>query len=757
MVLMLQHLLASEILKPTSFFYNQCACVLMIASGQLRFVDVPKHFPMLQGFAETIMFHGHRLALDMCRGGEISPRLPTTQYLLPEQARSFLDSMNIYLPSPRSVVAHRDAVLYDSDIKTTGLLAFLLACGDSRAPKVELTSNGKVRSRVFLGSMKEDGLAIVPSLGVRGDQLFGLRQPLSVSDIQSLHDGLEAAGSPAERMAVFMTARALIAKREYSTEANAILASSFDGRVQLPVGTYYTSAKGAWTSVAERLRCSLPRLLVCEKCLHSLADSGQVAVTPSVCDKYCAACCSQRAVCSRCENRHQSVWPQERQCSSCCQSGETCTSFLPVIIAADSLSKQQTFRGQLEDHMKKVWMSMAGEAAVPPSETFPPVLISGCSDAAHDAKLLRNQAFNWWLYVNGHLVCIPMLLPLSTEEVHTDFSLRRDVFEFKDMQSLDTLDALCDPQLRIPAGYMVRTLCPETDRRWLSNMQDSIGTLLSIHDTHHPGWYYVTDRDPRSGRVSIKAVKLHCPADIVRVYQSTSSASTDTSTDIHSQQSSSTTPLLCAISTCSKFIVAGFTDGQISWGCIAVQASQLHFQSLIPSDLVRQSISSIPEVSLERIRHLALIVPQGMASTAGEYPGHLYCLLSVVNAALPGEPSASAVDNPFICVRFPVAVQAKKRLAGRWTWALIFLPGSGLPYQVHTPLPRMADSEVFVLYKESRMGKIQVSSSDCWMTVNRSPFWRMSHRLGSRLPCSLERHWTGRCRNRFSTAQLVNP
>ena len=404
--------------------------------------------------------------------------------------------------SRKTVMQHHSPTSYVSGINTADLYSFITTA--------EAFVSGTDGSLVIPGSIKEDGLSIAPSLIAKDDKIYGLRLPLLVHldgmiVTDSEHHSLSHANTTdTEKVIDFVKDIG-----GFVTDASEIFISSLRGNVQRSVGTNYTARKGDWESVRTHHNNTCKALMTCGTCLQSLlrASVNQVPVHqsasdwPKICDRFCEQCASTRTVCPPCllkgHTHHQTA---QRRCSACTDAGLQCIAFIPVLSAGDSVSKQQSFRQHLNSSTSRVIGGLSS------SDALIPIPVVGISDACHDAKLLRNAACSWWVFLEEHLVTIRLLAifigdPSVSEPLR---NLSKETMRMRDMMNLRSLNDVAGLANHLPQGYMLVAAVPELQTFWESNqpgLSIDIGHTITLCDffAHSPlgsQWLLLTRLDP---------------------------------------------------------------------------------------------------------------------------------------------------------------------------------------------------------------------------------------------------------------------
>ena len=604
-VALLQDALDNNFIKEDHILFQCMSSLLLRAYNIITPQQATAEFYPLMDFAETILFTSGELGLNILRG---LPGSQANRGIARDGPAEYMSRTILPLPGERAIRDQRDLGLFCSGMKTTGMANLLLLCMKGDAPSIEYSAEAGIQSAdphstvvppqsiTFIGTIKQDGFTVAPALTVHDGQILGLREPLTLEDIQPLlvsyHSARGNGPSPTNTQAILdieQRIRILLDQKGYVTDAVETLACTLDGRINLALATEFTSSKGSWGEVLQYHNKLLPALMTCLGCLEIMIKDGQVNVLAggshdcvSFCDKFCPACSTQRAVCESCQQLgHKEFQPTKRQCSKCADAGSTCVAFYPLISVGDSLSKQQTMRTNLTP---AVMAAVAKQQSVKPP--FLPLYQFSVSDPPHDAKLLRNHAFWWWLYLDGHLVTIRVLV-LLLEEGHAGLkTLSRSVLRCKDMQDLETLNRLCDSKVVLPDGYMVKTLVPEFDTYWVDNQEGAVVAPLQLEETHLPSWYIILDVDSTSTtpkRSILRAMRLHSPVSVFTVWTSDTlpSSPPDSGTSSFSGAVPGSRELVLSMSLSNSLIVLSTSFGRVFWAGVVTPPGKLKINTLL--------------------------------------------------------------------------------------------------------------------------------------------------------------------------------
>ena len=277
---------------------------------------------------------------------------------------------------------------------------------------------------------------------------------------------------------------------KFNTQALEVHLTSMDDKVSRPVAVFYGGTQGGW-QVVEDLHQRLSVIEVCESCLLEKQIEE--------CSYKCAHCWNSKAVCEECRQAGFKEWhPAARPCSSCHERKQDCFRLLQLGWCSDCESRQKAF-------MERLF------SLYPETFQFP------MPDPAHNVKSVRSSVFWYWLYLDGRLFNLRIILsirrdsnPLVSSPLKTAVSLK--ALKNKDRMSVETALEVFSPEIQklLPKEDVVVTIVPEIYTFWRQNRPGTVICPVDVVIHQQTGTVFFTDHRGQQ----VMMCDLHCPASV---------------------------------------------------------------------------------------------------------------------------------------------------------------------------------------------------------------------------------------------------
>ena len=458
-------------------------------------------YPTLDTFQQILRHRGGPAVNNMLLGPGLSGMDPAEHnFSAVLTADEFFQLYNVYGQREQGVI-NQSRLFLEQGIVLPDLLRTLSVMDHIGALAVK-----QPLSSVTLVTLLSDGMAISPSM-----ELDEARLVL----VGSTHGPLGCAqlADKEARAAKCQSLNTSMLEYHVATLATDEHSRQFD----MPIACYGCGSGGGLAVAKARHEDLMPGLKACTRCVEKAIETGAPVVCTITCPwKACTLATNGAGViCERCrEVGVTSANPIQRPCEQCIlllskgpeQGGLSggqcvCKRLHPLFLASDCESRE---------------MSLMKWLAEMPGQPF------SAPDAVHLLKSVRGGVFWWWCILDGHLVCLRLLMVLRrSADAHMHAAMMKAVraatLRNRDKMSFETvLDLLSFSLLEaLPAkAPVVVTLFPET---WTKLVRDcppsAVGSLWA--SCAHPSGsaIFVTDVAKRA----VFMVELHCPVRLTLV------------------------------------------------------------------------------------------------------------------------------------------------------------------------------------------------------------------------------------------------
>ena len=348
-------------------------------------------------FFSSLEAHGGQKVCNLLRGpGKVDKQYDENKPMM---------SLNIPLPTKTTRQRRKQPSLKSNGVIGKNLETFMNLC-QATPPIVTST-----QVRVVPICLARDAMAIKPSgdLDLSSNLIVGLAKPI---DLQFVKDNPYPEPD--------------IIRENLYTEAGAIIASTLDNKASLHIAhdflLHRTSGDDVYNTVSNTVK-------IAQCCLDCFKRTNcqSVTVTDLTCKtEECQICLDIEAVCDRCSESYDTIYPQLRPCLQCLATNTQCKKLAVLGLSMDCESNNA--------HAMRIISSSHDNSEVPHM-----ALVNCLPDAVHAGKKLYRASANWWLFIGGYRVNNCMIRSLRQFERSLGDNLRQAVGD-KPLRNRDRMD-----------------------------------------------------------------------------------------------------------------------------------------------------------------------------------------------------------------------------------------------------------------------------------------------------------------------------